>query len=82
MGGLPLSVRYPTLREVQGLLGPDFVWRVSFALGVLVPAPEYPRWPARHPGLVALLAGLESLVRGWPLLRGLGDLLVAEGMRR
>ena len=82
VGGVPLSVRYPSLREVRDLIGPDFVWRDSFGLGVMVPAPEFPAWPVRHPGLLGLLAGLESVVRRWPVLRGLGDHLVIEGARR
>jgi SAM-dependent methyltransferase len=82
VGGVPLAVRYPTLREVRYLMGPDFVWRDSFGLGVMMPAPEFPAWPVRHPGLLGVLAGLESVVRRWPLLRGLGDHLVIEGARR
>jgi len=82
VGGVPLAVRYPTLREVRDLMGPDFVWHDSFGLGVMMPAPEFPAWPVRHPGLLGVLAGLESVVRRWPLLRGLGDHLVIEGARR
>jgi SAM-dependent methyltransferase len=82
VAGVPLTVRYPTLRRVRALMGPDFAWRAAFALGVLVPAPEFAGWPVRHPALVALLAGLESVVRRWPFLRGLGDHLVCEGARR
>jgi SAM-dependent methyltransferase len=82
VGGVPVSVRYPTLREVRDVMGSDFAWRDSFGLGVTVPAPEFPSWPVRHPGLLGVLAGLESVVRGWPILRGLGDHLVMEGVRR
>jgi SAM-dependent methyltransferase len=82
VGGTPIPVRYPTLREVRRLMGSDCIWRDSFGLGVTLPAPEFPAWPLRHPGLLGVLAGLESVVRHWPILRGLGDHLVLEGLRR
>jgi SAM-dependent methyltransferase len=82
IAGQPVSVRYPDRREVARSLGPAFAWERSFALGVLVPGPEHADVMARNPQLFGVLAAAESLVRSWPLLRGLGDHLVLEGRRR
>lgn len=82
VGGVPVTVHYPTFREVRRLMGPDFVWHTSLALGMVLPSPEHSRWPMRHPGLFGLASAFEWFVRGWPILRGLGDHLVQEGARR
>jgi SAM-dependent methyltransferase len=82
VGGIGLAVRHPSLGEARRLLGPAFAWRRGFALGVLVPGPEHEAWVVRHPLMFGLLAALEGVVRAWPVLRGLGDHLVLEGVRR
>jgi SAM-dependent methyltransferase len=82
VGGVALAVRHPGLGEARRLLGSAFQWRRAFALGVLVPGPEHEEWVRRHPMAFGLLAAAEGLVRGWPVLRGLGDHLVLEGARR
>jgi SAM-dependent methyltransferase len=82
VGGVALAVRHPRLAEARRLLGSAFQWRRAFALGVLVPGPEHEAWVQRHPMAFGLLAAAEGLVRGWPVLRGLGDHLVLEGARR
>jgi ubiquinone/menaquinone biosynthesis C-methylase UbiE len=82
VGGVPIPVHHPTQRGLREALGGAFTWRRAFALGVLVPAPNHGAWAARHPIAFAALSALEAVVRGWPLLRGLGDHLVLEGVRR
>ncbi|HEX6738853.1 MAG TPA: class I SAM-dependent methyltransferase [Vicinamibacteria bacterium] len=82
VGGVALAVRHPGLAEARRQLGPAFEWSGAFALGVLVPGPEHGPWATRHPLAFGVLAAGERLVRGWPLLRGLGDHLVLEGARR
>ena len=82
VGGIPVTVSYPTLAEARRALGPELVWSDAFALGVLLPAPEHERWAADHPQAFGLLAALEGGVRRWPALRGLGDHMVFEGRRR
>jgi len=74
--------RSPGLREARERLGPDFVWRDAFALGVLVPGASRAAWVDRHPQAFGILAALEGIVRGWPLLRARGDYLAIEGVRR
>jgi SAM-dependent methyltransferase len=82
VGGEPLPVAYPGLREVKRCFAGEFDWSGAFALGVLIPGPGHAGWVNRHPQCFGLLAALEGLVRGWPLLRTLGDHVVLEGVRR
>jgi hypothetical protein len=79
---VPVTVHHPTRRKVHDAFRDAFAWRRAFALGVLVPAPNHGAWAARHPMAFAALSALEAIVRGWPVLRGLGDHLVLEGVRR
>jgi SAM-dependent methyltransferase len=82
VAGVPVATSYPTPREAREALGPCFAWRGGFALGVLMPGPAQAGFAARSPQAFGLLAMLESVCRGWPLLRALGDHYVLEGVRR
>jgi hypothetical protein len=82
VGGIPLPVAYPTPGQLQRAFGPEFSWRAGFALGVLLPSPRRSGWALRNPQAFGALAIAESLVRHWPILRGLGDHNVIEGARR
>lgn len=82
VAGLDVPTRYLSPGEVRESLGPAFGWRDGFALGVLAPGPPYEGWIARHPIAFGALAALEGVVRDWPGLRGLGDHVVVEGVRR
>ena len=68
--------------EARARLGPAFVWRRAFALGVIVPGESAEGWARDHPQTFGVLAALEGLVRGWPVLRARGDYVVIEGARR
>lgn len=81
VAGLPVPVHHPGFASLRAQLGPGFTWRRAYALGVLVPSPEHGGWAQRHPLAFGVLAALERTVRGWPLLRHLGDHLVLEGVR-
>jgi SAM-dependent methyltransferase len=82
LADLPVAATYPSPREAREALGPAFVWRGGFALGVLLPGPAQAGFAERNPQVFGLLAMLESVCRGWPLLRALGDYHVLEGVRR
>jgi SAM-dependent methyltransferase len=82
VGGVELHVAYPGLGELRRAFGHEFAWSRAAALGVLVPGPAHEGWVRRHPQTFGLLAALEGMVRGWPLLRSLGDHVLLEGERR
>jgi len=73
--------RFPSPRQVRRSLGAAFRWQRDCALGVLVPGPAQAAWAHRHPQAFGLLAALEALLRAWPLLRGLGEQVVLQGVR-
>ena len=70
------------LREARARLGPGFAWSASFGLGVLLPGEARGDWARRHPQAFGMLAALESVVRRWPVVRGLGEYAALEGSRR
>jgi SAM-dependent methyltransferase len=82
VGGVEVPAVYPGLSEARRAFGDAFAWSGAAALGVLVPAPSHEAWVRLHPQAFGLLAALEGLVRGWPLLRSLGDHVLLEGERR
>ena len=82
VAGILVPIATPPTSEVRGALGPEFDWHGGFALGVLMPGPEFGNWPSRHPQLFGLLAIAERVVRNWPLLRNWGDHNVLLGARR
>jgi SAM-dependent methyltransferase len=82
VGGRQIAVAYPRPAQVREALGPEFTWHGGFALGVVLPAPDAAAWAEAHPQAFGMLAALEGLVRGTPVLRGLGDHVVLEGRRR
>jgi ubiquinone/menaquinone biosynthesis C-methylase UbiE len=82
VAGLTVPVDHPGARRLRTAFGPAFAWDRCYALGVLVPGPDRGAWATRHPLAFGALAAVEGIVRGWPLLRGHGDHVVVEGVRR
>jgi hypothetical protein len=70
------------IREAQSRLGPGFSWSAGFGLGVLLPGEAREAWARGHPQAFGVLAALESIVRGWPIFRGLGECTALLGSRR
>ena len=68
----------PTSADPRPRLGAGFRWRPAAGYGVLIPAAAGP-WAVRHPQAFGLLAALERGVRGWPVLRERGHLVILEG---
>jgi SAM-dependent methyltransferase len=81
VGGRPVAVRYPSLSDIREALGPAFRWTRTSALGVCVPGPGHARWVEAHPQTFGTLAMVERVLRAAPVLRGLGDHVVLEGVR-
>lgn len=82
VAGVAVPIATPSPGDVRSALGPEFDWQRGFALGVLLPGPEFGNWPSRHPQLFGWLAIAERGIRGWPLLRNWGDHNVLLGARR
>jgi SAM-dependent methyltransferase len=82
LGDVPVATPCTSPREAREALGTAFEWHGGFALGVLLPGPAQAGFAARNPQAFGLLAMLESVCRGWPLLRALGDHNAIEGTRR
>jgi hypothetical protein len=76
------AVRRVTPSEWRRAFGPAFSWARRQALGVVLRGPSSGAWALRRPVLFAVLAAAEDVVGTWPVLRGLGDQIVLEGVRR
>jgi SAM-dependent methyltransferase len=59
---------------------PEVRWGRARAFELLVP--RGCEWRRLHPLAIALLAAAEHVVCRWPLLRGLGERVLHEGVRR
>jgi ubiquinone/menaquinone biosynthesis C-methylase UbiE len=82
VAGQRIGARTLSAADVRREMGPAITWDKTFALGVLVPSPAHDAWVARNPVAFGALAALEGLVRRWPLVRGWGDHIVIEGVRK
>ncbi len=78
--GAPIACLAPAGFRCRRALEPVVSWRRARGIGIL--SPRSPEWPRRHPLSFALLAGLEQVVAGWPLVRGRGRWVLHEGVRR
>jgi SAM-dependent methyltransferase len=81
LGGVAVPVWYPTLGQIRGAFHPWFVLRSVQAVGLFVPPSYLEPWAQSHPRLVGLLARLDRIVSGWPVLRGTGDHVLLEFVR-
>jgi hypothetical protein len=81
-GGAKPGPDVPSLGEWRDALGRSFAWGRTRALGVLVPSAGGGEWTEDSPGAFALLAILEHVIGTWPVLRGLGEHAILEGVRR
>lgn len=75
-GAPAVPVRYFTLTELLAAFRPVFRLRQALALPLLLPPPHLQAFFARHRTWFRRLEPLERRLRGWPLLRELGDHLV------
>jgi ubiquinone/menaquinone biosynthesis C-methylase UbiE len=76
--GFPVSVWYPTFRQVRQTFGPWFRVRSIRAVGLVVPPSYVEPWARRHPGWIAALAKVDRVLGRLPVLRGVGDHVLWE----
>lgn len=77
-----LTIRYPSIGEVQRAFAPHFARRRVTAIGALAPPPYAGEWAARHPRLLAVLDRWERRVETVPPLPWLADHYLIELERR
>lgn len=73
VGGLPVALQYPTLRELRLLFSPWFKLRSCTGIGIAVPPSFAETWAGRHPRTLNLLRAIDRKICGWPGLRVIGD---------
>ncbi|ADW67645.1 class I SAM-dependent DNA methyltransferase [Granulicella tundricola] len=71
--GAPLTVYYPTLRQVRRSFAPHFRLHSIQGVGVALPPSYLEPWAQRHTSLFNVLARLEGVISTWPILRTTGD---------
>ena len=71
--GAPLTVYYPSLRQLCDSFAPCFRLRSVQGIGVAIPPSYLEPWVSRHPRFFRLLCRLEALLARSPVLRSTGD---------
>lgn len=73
LDGAPLTVYYPTLRQLRRSFAPHFALRSIQGVGVAIPPSYLEPWARRHPRCFRLLCRIDALCASWPILRSTGD---------
>jgi len=71
--GAPLTVFYPTLRQIRRAFTPHFRLRSHIGIGVAIPPSYLEPWVRRHPTSFRVLCALERFLASVPVLRTTGD---------
>jgi SAM-dependent methyltransferase len=73
IGPETFPVYYPTLRSISRTFAPFFRLQSVVGVGICVPPSYMEGWAGRHRGLLRLCNWVDSIIRGWPGIRLLGD---------
>jgi SAM-dependent methyltransferase len=73
IGRETFPVYYPTLRSISRSFAPFFRLQCVVGVGICVPPSYMEGWAGRHRGLLRLCNWVDSIIRGWPGIRLLGD---------
>jgi SAM-dependent methyltransferase len=73
LGGVTVPVYYPTSQAIEQSFSSAFRLVSIRGIGITVPPSYLEHWMTRHPTLLRLFEGIDSVVRTWPLARTLGD---------
>jgi ubiquinone/menaquinone biosynthesis C-methylase UbiE len=71
--GSPLTVHYPTLRQIRTSFAPHFRLRRQTGIGVAIPPSYLESFVRRHPMLLRVLRELEAWIAALPGFRVIGD---------
>ena len=81
VGGLTITVSYPTVNDVRRAFAPWFELKGRQAIGLFVPPSYVENWAKKHSGTIGYLEKLDSLFADLPVLRDLGDHVLLEFTR-
>ncbi len=73
LDGAPLTVYYPTVREIRRSFEPHFRLRGQTGIGVVIPPSYLEPLLRRHAALLPVLRRLEAMLAGLPGFRSTGD---------
>jgi SAM-dependent methyltransferase len=73
VGGFPVALQYPTVRELRRLFSPWFSLRSCTGVGISVPPSFAEKWACGHPRILNSLRAIDRRICRWPVLRAIGD---------
>lgn len=73
LSGLTLPVYYPGSRQIRESFAQGFRLVSIYGIGITVPPSYVEPWIVRHPRVLDLFRNVDSVIRGTPGLRVLGD---------
>ena len=71
--GLPVEVRYPTVRELRKAFSPGFRLRSYTGVGITVPPTYLEWWVKEHPAIIQLMQRVDWTIYKWYGFRAMGD---------
>lgn len=81
VGGLTITVSYPTVNDVRRAFAPWFELEGRQAIGLFVPPSYVENWAKRHSATIGYLGKMDSICADLPVLRDLGDHVLLEFTR-
>jgi len=81
LGGMTISVFYPTARNVCRSFSPWFQLKSQCTVGLFVPPSYAEKWMSKREKALARLGWLDHVCGDWPILRSLGDHMLLEFVR-
>lgn len=81
LGGVTISVSYPTVGAICRAFSPWFRLKSHRAVGLFVPPSYAEKWIRKQQKTLARLERVDQFCAEWPILRGLGDHMLLEFVR-
>jgi ubiquinone/menaquinone biosynthesis C-methylase UbiE len=81
VGGLTITVSYPTVGKMQRAFAPWFELEDRCAIGLFVPPSYVESWVREHSAAIGYLGKLDDVFAEFPVLRDLGDHVLLEFTR-
>jgi ubiquinone/menaquinone biosynthesis C-methylase UbiE len=80
--GASLHVHYPSAKSLSRTFASHFRLASIKGIGVAVPPSYLEPWARRHPNILRRCGQLDSAIAGWPVIRTLGDHILARFERK